>query len=233
MARHTSFFFSLFFLSALLLLPTLLPAQNACTITVTTLSGTAKTTKGALGTGSSLAKGDTIYVGSGSLLELKIGDGATARIGADSKVYVDASFCPDPSTHAVRLKVVTGSLWAKGSPAVEKFQITSEHFLAMVGTSTIAVKSRYLDTTFTLTRERQRVETRDWSDTVDVGSYTFPFVGYASSIYALDGEPFLVPWGGKGSVLATGMQSTFGFDQSHIPSTPKQIDRSELLFDKE
>ena len=227
----STLFLSLF--AFFLLIPTILPAQGECSITVASLSGTASTTRGGLSTGATLSKGDTIYVGAGSLLELKIGDDAISRIAEQSKVYIDASYCPDATTHAVRLKVVSGWLWAKGSPGVEKFQITSEHFIALVGTSTIAVRAHYLDTNFSLTRGRQRIETRDWYDTVEVESYSFPFVGHTSMIYALEGEPFLVPWGGEGRIFHTGMQSTFGFDPNHIPSDPTAIERSGLLFTKE
>ncbi|MCB0710863.1 MAG: hypothetical protein KDD67_00885 [Ignavibacteriae bacterium] len=220
-------------LCAFFLTPTLLSAQGSCSITVTTVSGTAKTTNTSLAVGASLAKGDTIYVGSGSLLELKVGAGAITKIGANSKVYVDASYCPDASTHAIRLKLVSGNLWAKGHSGVEKFQITSEHFLVMVGNSTISANARYLDTSFTLSRRSERIETRDWADTVEVESYTFPFVGHTATIFALAGEPVLVPWGGTGAILQAGMQSTFGFDEAHISSKPQKIEQSQILFTKE
>ena len=218
----------------LLLLPTLLVAQAPeCSITVAALNGTATGKKGGLSVGSSLSKGDTIRVGSGSLLELNIGDGGVVKVGANSKIYVDASYCPDDTTEAIRIKLSAGSLWAKGSPALPKFHITSEHFLAMVGNSTIALNARYMDTTFTLSRGSQRIETRDWADTVEVESYSFPFVGETSTIYALNGEPLLVPWGEKGLVLKSNQQATFGFDQNHIPDDPKALNKNELHFTSE
>ena len=231
MIIQRSFFVSIVS-TGLLLISTMLTAQvPECSITVATLSGTATNNGQSLSVGSSLAKGDKVQVGSGSVLELTVGNGGSAKIGADSEVYVDASYCPDASSDAIRLKLISGSLWAKGNPAQSKYHISSEHFLVMVGTTTVTLNARHLDTTFTLSRESQHIETLDWADTVEVESYTFPFKGEVSTVYALDGDPTIVPWGGKALTLKKGEQSTHGFKESHISSKPQETHQEELLFD--
>ncbi|MCE2504407.1 MAG: hypothetical protein J4G05_10170 [Chlorobi bacterium] len=218
--------------TALFLIADSLAAQvPECSITVVALNGTALRNENSLSVGSSLAKGDVIQVEDGSLLELAVGDGGSAKIGANSKVHVDASYCPNPSSDVVRLRLLSGSLWAKGSPELSKYHISSEHFLVMVGTSTITLNARHLDTTFTLSREFQRIETRYRADTVEVESYTLPFNGDVSTVFALSGDVTMVAWGGKPIVLKEGQQSICGFGESHISSEPRDIDRETLLFD--
>ena len=47
-----------------------------------------------------------------------------------------------------------------------KVDITTHNFAAVLGTSTLSINARYLDTTFTLTQGTQEISTRDWTDTV-------------------------------------------------------------------
>lgn len=204
-------------------------AQNGqCPIAVASVEGTSNVSVGA-----NPMKGDTISTGADGALELTIGDGARLKLGPRSKLYVDVAYCPDPATKSIRLKLVTGSLWAKGDMSVPKFEISTPHFLAMVGTSTLAIKGRHLDTMFTMETESQKVETRDWSDTVNVGSHTFPFKGDVSMIYPLAGGVTLIPWGGRGMRINDGQQVQFGYKEFHISNKPAQAEPAEIPFDAE
>lgn len=234
MWRHSSarhFYIPALVLGSLFLFPALLSAQDdGCPITVTALNGTATSGGGTLTVGSALAKGDTVRTGNGSGLELNVG-GAVLKVGARSVLMVDVSYCPDPTSRSVRLKLLSGSIWAKGNASAPKLDISTEKFMATVGTSTLAVNARYLDTTFTLAQESQEISTRDWKDTVDVLHYTFPFKGEVNTVFAIAGNVMVLPWGGRGAMLKQGNQAIYGYDESFISSKPQPIKQEELLFD--
>lgn len=212
-------------------LPALLRAQSEdCSITVSALNGAATSSGGALAIGGTVAKGDTIKTGDGGGIELNVG-GAVLKMGPRSSLFVDVSYCPDPSSRAVRLKLFSGSVWAQGNASAPKFDIATEKFLATVGTSTIAVNARYLDTMFTIAQKSQEISTRDWKDTVEVQHHTFPFRGHVNTIYALAGNVMVLPWGGRGTMLKQGNQAVYGYEESLISSKPQPIKQAELLFD--
>lgn len=231
MARHSivRHLFALA-LGALVFFPSFLSAQEDCPISVTALSGTAATSKGSLAVGGSLMKGDTVKTGESGTLELNVG-GAVMKAGPGSVFFVDVSYCPDPSSRAVRIKLLAGSVWAQGNAAAPKFDIATENFLATVGTSTVLIRTRYLDTMYTVGQQSQEISTRDWKDTVEVQRYTFPFRGHTGTVYALSGNVMVLPWGKRGAMLKQGTQSIYGYEESFISSKPQPIKTEELVFD--
>lgn len=202
--------------------------ESNCPVTVTELQGT-----GNVAVGKTLAKGDTVKTDSDSFLQITLGDGALLKLGPRSVLYVDVAFCPDASKQSVRLKLVRGTLWAKGHASMPKFEVSNSHLLATVGTSTLAMSARWLDTMFTMDKESQKIATRDWEDTVNVLSHTFPFKGNVSRLFALQGNLIMIPWGSRGAMLRQDQQVTYGYKDFHISSKPDAIIPEELPFDAE
>ena len=207
---------------------TLIAQDGACPVSITKIDGGANVTAG-----DTFAKGDTIKTESASFAYATLGDGAKLKVGPESILVVDVAYCPDPSTSALRLKLVSGTLWAQGHSSVPKFEISTAHFLATVGRSAIAVQAAYLDTSFTMNKESQKIETREWQDTVNVLSHTFPFKGDVSRLFALQGNVIMIPWGSRGSMLKQGQQTTNGYLDYHISNKPGPIIAEEQPFDSE
>lgn len=204
-------------------------AQNGtCPISVTSLNGS-----GNVSVGATPVKGDTLKTGKGSFMQLSLGNGALLKLGPESVLSVDVAYCPDASTRAFRLKLISGSLWAQGHTSVPRFEVSTAHFLATVGTSNLVMHAKYLDTTFTLDKESQKIATRDWEDTVNVLSHTFPFKGEVSRLFMVKGTVEMIPWGGNATTFKQGEQVAYGYKDYHIANTPTAIIKSELPFDAE
>ena len=200
--------------------------ENSCPISVTAITGT-----GNVASGTALVKGDTISTGIDSFLELTLGEGAKLKLGPESILYIDVAYCPNPSNQAVRLKLLSGTLWAKGHASMPKFEISTAHFLATLGTTTLAARARYIDSSFTMEKESQKIETRDWQDTVNVLSHTFPFKGEIAQLFGLQGNIIMIPWGKRGALLKPDQQVTYGYYDYHISNKPVPIASDELPFD--
>lgn len=223
-----------------ILLPTLLflvavdlSAQEGCPVTLGSISGTVTVAGAAAADGGVLAKGDTIATGVGSQVTIDLAGTGTLKLGPSSRLTVETLYCPAAEGGAIRLRLVSGTLWAQGTSTGRKVDITTNNFAAVLGTSTLSINARYLDTAFTLTQGTQEISTRDWTDTVDVQKYTFPFQGEVSTLFALAGRVVVVPWGGRGAIVREGEQTIQGYEETHISSKPHEIDQSELLYSLE
>ena len=217
----------------LLLVGVNLSAQESCPLALSSISGTVTVAGGAAADGGILAKGDTIATGAGSQVTIDIAGTGTLKLGPSSRLYVETIYCPEAEGGAIRLRLVKGTLWAQGRSTGRKVDITTNNFAAALGTSTLSINAQYLDTTFTLTQGTQEISTREWTDTVDVQKYTFPFQGEVSTLFALAGRVVVVPWGGRGALVREGEQTIQGYDETHISSKPHEIDQSELLYSLE
>ena len=210
-----------------------LSAQESCPLALNSISGTVTVAGSTAADGGILAKGDTIATGPGSQVTIDLAGTGRLKLGPSSRLYVETLYCPATDGGAIRLRLVSGTLWAQGTSTGRKVDITTNNFAAVLGTSTLSINARHLDTTFTLTQGTQEISTREWTDTVDVQKYTFPFQGEVSTLFALAGRVIVVPWGGRGAMVREGEQTTQGYDETHISSKPHEIDQSELLYSLE
>lgn len=211
-----------------------LRAQEApCPCTVSTVSGSITSDGAPVVSGATLQKNDTIVVGAGATLTLAIGDAASVIVGPDSRLAVDVTYCTTPTSGSVRLRLLEGSMWAKGTAAAPKVELTTLHALATLGTATMTLTSDDLDTNFTISKGSQEISTRDWVDTVEVETYTFPFKGTVSTIATHAGSAIVLPWGGRGAMLKAGTQVTYGYKEEHISSKPTPIVTEQMVFDAE
>ena len=217
-------------LSGIFLTAGSLSAQEGCPLTLGTISGTVTVAGAATSNGAVLAKGDTISTGAGSQVTLDLAGNGRLKLGPGSRLFVETLYCPTGEGGSVRLRLLAGTLWAQGTSTGVKVDITTHNFAAVLGTSTLSINARYLDTTFTLTQGTQEISTRDWTDTVDVQKYSFPFTGEISTLFALAGRVVVVPWGGRGAIVREGEQTVQGFEETHISAKPHEIDQSELLY---
>lgn len=213
--------------------PVVVTAQTNCPITLSDISGEVTVAGSPIGDGMVAAKGDTIMTGPGSQVALDLAGSGTVHLGPGSRLSVETSYCPSETGGALRLRLVEGTLWATGEQSGRKVDITTANFAAVLGSSTLSINARSLDTTFTLTQATQEIATRDWTDTVEVQRYTFPFRGDVSTLFALSGRVVVVPWGGRGAIVQEGHQTVQGFDETHISSRPQEIDQAELLYSVE
>ncbi len=215
---------------AVLALPTNnLSAQTGCTVTLSSGSGT-MVGGTAVTSGTALQKDDTLRTDATGSASLDVAGSGTVKVGPNATLVVETSYCPSATGGKVRLKLVEGNLWASGNSTGTKVEIGTPNFVATLANSTIAVNASALDTIFTLVQGTQEISTREWTDTVDVQMYTFPFQGEVSTIFALSGRVIVVPWGGRGAIVREGQQATMGYDEAHISSKPQEINQTELVY---
>ncbi len=207
-----------------------LRAQSDCAVTIEMSSGTVTVGGSGVASGASLSKDDTLEVDAGGSATIDLGGDATMNVGPGSRLFVETSYCPGNSGGSIRLRLIEGTLWAQGSSTDTKVEIATANFLARLGNATLSVNARTLDTSFTIVQGTKEISTREWTDTVDVASETFPFSGDVSTIFAIADRVVVIPWGGRGSIVREGEQATFGFNETHISSKPQEIDQSELLY---
>lgn len=180
---------------------------------------------------SQIGFGDTIRTGATGTTEIDLAGVGQMIVGPRSVLWVETSYCPVESGGAMRLWLVEGNLWVQGTSSDVKIEVATDNFLAFVGTSTLSIAARQLDTTFTIVQGTQEIATRDWKDTVETGSVAVPFAGPVSTIYALADRVVLMPWGARqGTILREGTQSTHGFTAELGTTDPKEINQSEVVF---